>query len=79
MPCLDRLDERGLSSLLAKLSPGTWELMAHPGYADMTAADPFAGPAREIELAALLSPAVRQIVRERKIQLITFGDLPCAS
>jgi predicted glycoside hydrolase/deacetylase ChbG (UPF0249 family) len=75
MPFLDRLNKTVLTRLLANLPLGTWELMVHPGYAD--AADPFSGPQREAELTALISPAVREIIRERNIELIAFGDLPC--
>ena len=75
MPFLDRLDPTALIRILQRLPPGVWELMVHPGYADP--ALPFSGPSREVELAALTAPAVREIIRERHIRLIAFGDLPC--
>jgi predicted glycoside hydrolase/deacetylase ChbG (UPF0249 family) len=77
MAWLNRLDEPALSSILNALTPGTWELMAHPGGCDAT--DPFAIPARETEVAALTSPVIRQQIEQRQIQLIHFGELACAS
>jgi predicted glycoside hydrolase/deacetylase ChbG (UPF0249 family) len=77
MPRLDRLDADALASLLGEMPPGTWELMVHPGYASDP--DPFAGAARERELAALTNPETRRLLRQRGIRLITFGELACAS
>jgi predicted glycoside hydrolase/deacetylase ChbG (UPF0249 family) len=77
MPFLNRLDETALCGILGSLPPGTWELMVHPGYCDP--ARPFAGPERELELEALTAAAVRGLLGEREIRLITFGDLACAS
>ncbi len=76
MPLLNRLDLPRLLALLERLPPGTWELMVHPGYLDRN--DPFGGPAREIELAALTSPEAKAAIQRRGIQLITFAALPCA-
>jgi predicted glycoside hydrolase/deacetylase ChbG (UPF0249 family) len=77
MAWLNRLDETALAAILHELTPGTWELMVHPGGCDP--ADPFATREREIEVAALTSPAIRGLVRQRQIQLIDFGELACAS
>lgn len=77
MPLLDRLDETALRGLLSSLSPGTWELMTHPG--EMDPGDPFGGAPRVIECDALCSPAVRTLVATRGIQLISFRELACAS
>jgi chitin disaccharide deacetylase len=77
MPLLNRLTEDSLSALLRSIPAGTWELMVHPGYSDPS--QPFAGPERQREVAALTSPAVRALTEERGIQLITFGELSCAS
>ncbi len=77
MAWLNRLDESALVAILNALTPGTWELMAHPGGCDTT--DPFAIPARETEVAALTSPIIRQQIERRQIQLIHFGELACAS
>lgn len=77
MTTLDRLDEAVLGNLLRRLPPGTWELMVHPGGCDP--ADAFATQARETEVMALTSPAIRTMIQERQIQLNHFGDLRCAS
>lgn len=77
MPLLERLDAAALVSLLGELPAGAWELMVHPGYSgDLT---PFAGAARERELAALLDPELPCLLQRRSIRLITFGELSCAS
>lgn len=77
MPSLNRLDEPVLAAILTALAPGSWELMVHPGGCDP--ADPFATPERESEVTALTSPAILELVRQRQIQLIHFGELACAS
>lgn len=77
MPFLNRLGEDALAGLLCALPAGVWELMVHPGYHDP--ADPFGGAERELEVAALTSPAVRALLGRRQIRLTHFGELPCAS
>lgn len=77
MPLLNRLEEKNLLCLLADLQPGTWELMTHPGHQD--AGQPFSGPERVTELAALTAPAVRNEIARRGITLISFQELTCAS
>ena len=76
MPLLDRLDEIHLAQLLAQLTPGTWELMVHPGYFDPDRA--FAGTKRENELTALTSNNIKALLQQKKINLISFKELPCA-
>jgi predicted glycoside hydrolase/deacetylase ChbG (UPF0249 family) len=77
MAWLNRLDEPALAGILKSLKPGTWELMVHPGGCCLT--DSFATRERETEVAALTSPDIRELVRQRQIQLIHFGELACAS
>jgi len=78
MELLNRLDQPRLLELLVRLpEQGCLELMVHPGYRDP--ANPFDGPQREIELAALCSPETLRALDSRKIELIDFGNLPCAS
>ncbi|HXV19880.1 MAG TPA: ChbG/HpnK family deacetylase [Desulfuromonadales bacterium] len=77
MASLNRLDESALAAILNSLPPGTWELMVHPG--GCNPADPFATRERETEVAALTSPGIRELVGQRQIQLIHFGELACAS
>lgn len=77
MPLLNRLNQAALLKLLPQLMDGTWELMTHPGYSDPD--HPFGGYAREVELRALTAPAVRAAVATRKIELISYRELACAS
>jgi predicted glycoside hydrolase/deacetylase ChbG (UPF0249 family) len=58
------------------MTAGTWELMTHPGRIDPP--DPFGGPEREAELAALTAPAVGRLLDERGIELTCFGACACA-
>ena len=76
MPLLDRLDENHLSNLLSHLTPGTLELMVHPGYFDPDRA--FSGEERELELNALTSKNILALIQRQGIRLISFKDLPCA-
>jgi len=64
-----------LLSLLDALPPGTTELMCHPGYVDEGLASSSYRAEREIELALLTHPAVRQRLDKRDIELTTFGAL----
>ena len=65
-----------LLDILSKVPEGTTEVMCHPGYVD----DAFAKESvynfqRERELKILTDPAVKEAIRARNIELITFGDL----
>jgi len=65
-----------LLRLIAGLGPGTSELMCHPGYADpiLLAGSTYAHQ-RESELATLTDPEVRQAIKSRGIELISFAQL----
>ncbi|MHB8709421.1 MAG: carbohydrate deacetylase [Desulfuromonadales bacterium] len=76
MPLLNRLTETSLARTLALIPEGTWELMTHPGHRD--AGDPFGGPEREAERAAVTAPSIRQLIVERDIELTSFGACACA-
>jgi len=78
MPLLHNLNTTSLCLLIENLPQGQWELMAHPGY-PYPQGRPFEGAQRQIELQALLSTEAREIITRRRIQLTTFGNLPCAS
>jgi hopanoid biosynthesis associated protein HpnK len=71
------LTEGHLLRVLHALAPGVTEIMAHPGYHDAVVDRWRASAryAREGDLRALLSPAVRDLLRERRIELITFRDI----
>jgi hopanoid biosynthesis associated protein HpnK len=68
----DRMDEAALMSVLGRLSPGTHELYSHPDAGGR-------GAPGGTELAALLSPAVRRVVEERQIRLVTYQELETAA
>jgi hopanoid biosynthesis associated protein HpnK len=72
-----KMDLRLLSSTLESLPEGTWELVCHPGYsdADLQAAGTRLTQSREIELQALTSPEVKNLIRRRGIELISYADL----
>jgi predicted glycoside hydrolase/deacetylase ChbG (UPF0249 family) len=76
MPLLNRLDAATLAATLAAIPEGTWELMTHPGYPDPH--DPFGGPQRAAELAALTDPESGRLLRARGIELTSFGACACA-
>lgn len=71
----ERFDERVLA-VLDRLPAGATEMMVHPGRVDdlLRSADSYCGQ-RERELAALVSPAVRERLRRGDFSLIGFGAL----
>jgi predicted glycoside hydrolase/deacetylase ChbG (UPF0249 family) len=70
--------EAALLALIERLPPGLTELMTHPGYPDEELARLSAGFAtgRDDELAAVTSPAVRELVRRQRIRLTGFQWQP---
>lgn len=60
----DRITESYLLQLLEQLTPGTYEVYAHPDE-----------DAHAHELEGLCSPRVAALVRQRQIQLIRYTDL----
>jgi predicted glycoside hydrolase/deacetylase ChbG (UPF0249 family) len=68
--------ESQLTHVLDHLPSGTVEMMVHPGRVDaaLESVDGYTWQ-RERELAALLSPAVRERLRGSDVRLIDFGDL----
>lgn len=78
LDCLNRLSTERLVKLLTAIPPnGYWELMVHPGHPDPD--NPFSGPERELEWQALTAVKINALIRALNIELISFGDLPCAS
>jgi len=61
-----------LAVIVARLGPGTWELLCHPAAADDADAD---GYDRAGELAALTSPAVRAVLEEAGVRLVNYAAL----
>jgi len=69
-------DRESFLDLLNRVPEGTWELLCHPAYEDelWLALGPRPGSgARELEL--LLSPIVRDCVRDNGIVLTSYNDL----
>jgi predicted glycoside hydrolase/deacetylase ChbG (UPF0249 family) len=71
------LDQEKLLLILEALPEGTWELVCHPGYSDydLQAAGTRLTKSREIELSALTSAEVREVLARQKIELISYADL----
>jgi predicted glycoside hydrolase/deacetylase ChbG (UPF0249 family) len=66
-----------LIDLLRNLPEGVTELICHPGHASEVAT--MYGAERATELLALCDPAVRRLLSEEGIELISFTDLVAAS
>jgi predicted glycoside hydrolase/deacetylase ChbG (UPF0249 family) len=64
-----------LLTLLDTLPDGVSELMCHPGYDDPALASSSYRAEREVELALLSHPTVREQVEALGIELVTFGAL----
>jgi predicted glycoside hydrolase/deacetylase ChbG (UPF0249 family) len=64
-----------LLALLDALPEGVSELMCHPGYDDPALAPSAYRAEREMELALLTHPAVRERISDLGIELVTFGVL----
>ena len=62
-----------LVALLRGLEAGITELACHPGVAD--GADPLYDQERSIELRALCDPAVRAVIDQEGIELLSFADV----
>jgi predicted glycoside hydrolase/deacetylase ChbG (UPF0249 family) len=71
------LDVRALLSTLEKLPEGSTELMCHPGRLtpELEAAPTRLKQSRADELAALTSPAAKELIAKRGIRLASFRDL----
>lgn len=65
-----------LFDLLDTLPGGVSEMMCHPGYDDPALAASVYRAEREIELALLCRPEVKERVEAAGVELVTFGALP---
>ena len=71
-----QLTEPAILAILRRLPPGDSELMTHPGFADESLADVFRWDYQwDAERQALTAPAVRALLAERQIRLISFREL----
>ena len=71
------LDETLFHAIARGIPEGTWEFVCHPGYndADLQAAQTRLRQSRETELHVLTLPAVRTVLAEEGIELISYRDL----
>ena len=69
-----KLNTENLARTLSKLPEGLTEFMCHPGKMgpELQASRTRLKESREIELAALLSPKVRQAIEQRGIELVNY-------
>ncbi|MBC3535849.1 ChbG/HpnK family deacetylase [Megasphaera hominis] len=71
------MNEANLSYIIKQLPFGVHEIMMHPGLHTNVLAQTFTwGYHWQDELAALLSPAIRNLLQQREIKCIHYGDLP---
>ena len=71
------MTESNLHYLIDRLPFGTHEIMMHPGRSTAVLSQSFSwGYHWQDEFQALLSPAIRQQLEAKQIELITYGDLP---
>lgn len=70
-------DERAFRTILDAIPEGTWELVCHPGYNDSALANVKTRlrESRIIEREVLTMPQVRDEIRARGIELISFAQL----
>jgi hopanoid biosynthesis associated protein HpnK len=65
-----------LNRILSNLGSGTTEIMCHPGYDDEAARRYSATPLRrEMELASLKDPSVKDCIADHAIRLTHYGEL----
>jgi hopanoid biosynthesis associated protein HpnK len=75
------LDETLFRALAETIPDGTWEFVCHPGYndADLQSARTRLRESRELELRIFTLPAVRQLLSQQGIALISYQDLASPS
>jgi hopanoid biosynthesis associated protein HpnK len=71
------LDEQLFRSIASIIPHGTWEFVCHPGYndADLRTANTRLRESRETELRLLTMPAVRELLAQEEIELISYHNL----
>jgi chitin disaccharide deacetylase len=71
------LDLATFHDLIRNLPEGTWEFVSHPGYndGDLQKVKTRLRDSRETELAILTSDAVKIVLREEGVELISYRDL----
>lgn len=71
------LDLQLFTAIADSMPEGTWEFVCHPGYhdADLDQVQTRLRGSREQELQLLTSPEAREVLRQRKVELISYRDL----
>ncbi len=67
--------QKNLRHILTRLPEGTTELMVHPGNQTPIGSDFDLDPQRQTELQMLMNPDVPRLLRERKIELISYAKM----
>lgn len=67
--------QKNLRHVLCRLPEGTTELMVHPGSMTTIGSDFDRDPQRQTELQMLTQPDVPELLKERKVELISYADL----
>jgi predicted glycoside hydrolase/deacetylase ChbG (UPF0249 family) len=71
-----RMNERRLIRLIGKLGPGDHEILTHPGLAPgVVTQDPSWKYEWETELAAVLSPRVKNAIAAKGARLVSYAEL----
>lgn len=69
------LTEQALLRILASLQGGTTELGCHPANADSTLRYANWNAKRQVELASLTSPRIKEAINQLRIELISYREL----
>jgi chitin disaccharide deacetylase len=71
----EHVSVESLLAMVAGFGPGVTELSCHPGYVDDELDSPYA-LGRELELATLLDPRLREGLERLDVRLVSYRDLP---
>jgi predicted glycoside hydrolase/deacetylase ChbG (UPF0249 family) len=69
------LTQPSLLRILSTLQAGTTELMCHPAFDDPSPRYASWNQRRQLELASLTAPAVKQAIQDLGIQLISYREI----
>jgi len=71
------LDLKLFTAVTESMPEGTWEFVCHPGYndADLERVQTRLRQSREQELRLLTSPEAKEVLRQQKIELISYNEL----
>jgi hypothetical protein len=75
---IGQLNQEAWLKIIPHLPPGISEVMTHPGQREKDSNPPslgWLGEHREVELSALLSPAVKRAIESNFVRLVGYRDL----